>query len=55
MFRIAPLSNTLLLKAIKLPQRPIPTRSLESQSTSNLVDPRLVHTEEMDIPEGVEA
>jgi hypothetical protein len=55
MHRTAPLSNTLLLKAIKLLLLPIPTKSPESPSTLSLADPRLVHMEEMDILEDVEA
>jgi hypothetical protein len=55
MCRTAPLSNTRLLKAIKLPPLPIPTKLWESLSMLSLADLRLVHTEETDIPEDVEA
>jgi hypothetical protein len=49
------LSNTLQLKATKLLLLPIPTKSWENPSTLSLADPRLVHMEEMDILEDVEA
>jgi hypothetical protein len=45
----------LLPKDTKPLQLPIPTRSPESPYTLSLADPRLVHTEEMDILEDVEA
>jgi hypothetical protein len=44
-----------LLKVIKLPPPPIPTKWWGSLSTSSPADLKLVHTEEMDILEDVEA